>query len=511
MNQKTIRIIDILNNFITSCVRSNVSYREQNCLSLGCRFRREDSNGMPLINCPDVECFFSNTIKSILEWSSDWAPLWSRLASRIGEILMRRLLSRPIFCPVDNGCFIQVAGIPISEIIRQISAKRSTQDKVISNPYTIRKKDINSKLYRINQSTKPLNIIGSTPIPRFSIFYRSSYTRHAGLPRNHIIFRKDTNGNKMIEHVFQLDIDTIIEMKTDEHHIFNKLSELFEDIIVIYKSCNIFESLTKHCPLPTTTTNKHNNDSSIEQNETLSSNFPTQSTLSLSGFQSQSLLSLPDNNNNNIIPLITIDNDDDDEHKKKINNNKKLKKTKRGCRGGINKNRTIKYKNIKTNSQYNNNNNDNDNATTKIIRKQMITVGERLFQKVLNNARTIPIDEGFQSQDQDEDYVIGTKRTYHPINDSNFVQKSKKLKQNIERFNDSDDNNIVFPYTFTSSEGSNSNVAIDNNVNTIPKVDEISFSTCHDIGLQVYHYYYHYCYHSSSSSSSSSSLIETYY
>jgi len=489
MNQKTIRIIDILNNFITSCIRSNVSYREQNCLSLGCRFRREDSNGMPLINCPDVECFFSNTIKSILEWSSDWAPLWSRLASRIGEILMRRLLSRPIFCPVDNGCFIQVAGVPISEIIRQISAKRSTQDKIISNPYTIRKKDINMKLYRINQSSKPLNIIGSTPIPRFSIFYRSSYTRHAGLPRNHIIFRKDTNGNKMIEHAFQLDIDTIIEMKTDEHHIFNKLSELFEDIIVIYKACNIFESLTKHCPLPTTITNKHNYDSSIEQ-ETISSNFPTQSSLSLSGFQSQSLLSLPDNNNN-MIPLITIN-----EHEK-INDNKKTKKTKRGCRGGINKNRTIKNKNIKTNSQYNNNNN---NVTPKTIRKQMITVGERLFQKVLNNARTIPIDEGFQSQnqDEDEDYDIGAKRTCHPIDDGN-IQESKKLKRDTERFNDSDDNNIVFPYTFTSSEGSNSNVAIDNNVNTTAKVDEISLSTCRDIGLQVsHHQYYHNCYHSSS-------------
>jgi hypothetical protein len=250
---------------------------------------------MPLINCPDVECFFSNTIKSILEWSSDWAPLWSRLASRIGEILMRRLLSRPIFCPVDNGCFIQVAGIPISEIIRQISAKRSTNDKIISNPYIIRKKDINMKLYRINQSLKPLNIIGSTPIPRFSIFYRSSYTRHAGLPRNHIILKKDINGNKMIEHVFQLDIDTIIKIKTtDNNHIFNKLSELYENIIMIYKSCNIFECLTKHCPLPITTLMNKNNydDSFIEQNETLSSNFPTQSTLSLSGFQSQSLLSL---------------------------------------------------------------------------------------------------------------------------------------------------------------------------------------------------------------------------
>lgn len=468
INQKNIRIVDILNNFVTSCIRSNPPYREQNCLSLGCRYRREESNGMPLINCPDVECFYSNTIKSILEWSSDWAPFWSRLASRIGEVLMRRLLSRPIFCPVDNGSFIQVAGIPISEIMRQQSSKRLTHDKVIGNPYIIRKENILNV-----EKTKPLNISGSTSIPRFGIFYRSSYTRHAGLPRNHIFFRKDLTVDIILGHVFQLNTDIIINMKKNDNHIYHKFDGLFEDIMSNYKACNIFESLTKFCPLPTTTSieKEQTCDTSTEQETPSSSNFPTQSSLCLTGIQSQGF---PDNG----IPFITINTD-----KVSIT---KSKKSKRGSRGGVNKNRGKSKVNKSAHYKA------TEPITVKSIRKQLITVGERLFQKVLNNIRAVPVDEGFQSQEQDEDYV-GFKRLA-PLTELEAIPQPKKLKIDTEIIKhlvvESDDSNLAFPYSFSSNDESIDHVVVHNNTaNVATKADDISLSTCHDIGLQVLLYY----------------------
>lgn len=462
-NQNSARFVDMLNSFVPSCVRSNLPHREKNILSLGCSFRREDSNGAPLINCPDVEYLFSNTTKSILEWSSDWAPLWSRLASRIGELLIRRLLARPIFCPVENGCFIQVAGIPIAELMRQQSVKRSIQDKLITNPYASRKKDKNFNLSNTFKKTNPLNVVGSTSIPRFGIFYRSNYTEHAGLPRNHIFFRKDVTGNTVIAHAFQLDIDIV---NNNKYPVYHKLRNIFEDIIISYKACNIFDALTKHCPLPATgqTENVQQYDSSMEQ-ESLSTNFPTQSTLSLSGFNSQSLTSpLPD-----ISPFIV--------RAEPLINLVKSKKIKRGCRGGVNKNRCVQNKTTKITPSK-----SRESFSSKTTRKQIITVGDRLFKKVLYNLKRVPIDDGFQSQEEDEEYIT-CKRSLSEESEIMSLQESKKAKINPEPSNfvcDSYDSNLAFPYSFSSSDGSNITIA---DVQAT-KIDNITVSTCRDIGLQ---------------------------
>ena len=441
-----------MNNFVTSYIinyNNKVSYREQNCLSLGCRHRRErdDSNSVPLKNCPEVEYFFSNTIKSLLEWSSDWAPLWSKLASRIGEILMRRLLSQPIFCPVQNGCYIQVAGTPLSEVIRQQSLKRKTQDKVILNPYVIRK-----DIIKIYDRSKSVDVVGLTTIPRFAIYYRSSYTHHAGLPKNHIFLKKNISGNIMIKHMFQIDDDI-----TNVNNVISELSKVFETIITNYKACNIFDSLTKFCPLPNTRPNQNEQkyDSLTIEPETLSSNnLPTQSTNSfLSGFQSQDIFS-----SRNIEP------------------NSIIKKTKRGCRSGL-KTKNKKEIRIKSSqSKY-------KPTTIKAIEKKIITVGEKLFQNVLRNAKNVLIDEGFQSQEQDDDDCIGVKRTMdqQPINDSKNI-----LNSVIEN----DDSNISFKYSISSSEIStnpfrnNNNNSNNNNNNNKDDILALSLSSCHDIGLQ---------------------------
>jgi hypothetical protein len=248
---------------------------------------------------------------------------------------------------------------------------------------------------------------------------------------------------------------------------FNK--EVSKDIIANYKACNIFDALTKYCPLPTTgkTENEQKYDSSMEQ-ESLSSNFPTQSSISLSDFHSQNLMSLPEN----VSPFIL-------KTEPQINL-VKSKKSKRGCRGGINKSRDAKNRtsrNVPFKSS--------EPVSSKTIKKQIITVGDRLFKKVLFNSKNVPIDEGFQSQEQDEEY-IRCKRT--ATEDLEFIsfQESKKSRTNLEQVTslpDSDDSNLAFPYSYSSNDGSKTFTT--SKFKTVQqKVDDITVSTCRDVGLK---------------------------
>jgi hypothetical protein len=92
INEQT-KLKDILNRIISQLVKSNKNFKEQNVLQLGYRKRSEFSSfhgeaGMR--NHQDLECYIVNSIHTLLLSS----PSWRLTSSRVGELAIKRILSR---------------------------------------------------------------------------------------------------------------------------------------------------------------------------------------------------------------------------------------------------------------------------------------------------------------------------------------------------------------------------------------------------------------------------------
>lgn len=70
---------DFLNRFVAQMVKSNLPFREQNCLTYGYRSKSSFTDcGMR--SHAGLECYFVNTLHNIVA-----SPVWQMLSARVGE------------------------------------------------------------------------------------------------------------------------------------------------------------------------------------------------------------------------------------------------------------------------------------------------------------------------------------------------------------------------------------------------------------------------------------------
>jgi hypothetical protein len=95
---------DFLNRFVAQLVKSNLPYREQNCLSYGYRAKKINTD-CGIRSQTGLECYFVNTLHNLVT-----SKVWHQFALRVGEQVMKNVLMRPVFmqCVSTLGCFIQV-------------------------------------------------------------------------------------------------------------------------------------------------------------------------------------------------------------------------------------------------------------------------------------------------------------------------------------------------------------------------------------------------------------------
>ena len=73
------RVRDFLNQFVAHMVKSNLPYRDQNCLTYGYRSKSSFTEcGMR--SHVGLECYFVNTLHNIVT-----SPMWQIFSSRVGE------------------------------------------------------------------------------------------------------------------------------------------------------------------------------------------------------------------------------------------------------------------------------------------------------------------------------------------------------------------------------------------------------------------------------------------
>lgn len=129
-------IQDRLDMIIHESLREK-KYGHVNCLALGYRFKNTTSEA-DLRGSLEFESEFSNSLQSFV-----YKLQFKTLLQICGPMIFSHILSRPLFLPLENGCYMQVAGVNISSMM-----------------YTSTKNNIGAQKY------------GSIEIPRHKILYR---------------------------------------------------------------------------------------------------------------------------------------------------------------------------------------------------------------------------------------------------------------------------------------------------------------------------------------------------
>jgi len=171
----------ILNRLITQVVKSKTSYRDQNCLALGYRAKGDHTNAGIRGNM-DVECYYVNTIHSLLSTMP-----WQLLAVRLGDAFLLHLLTRPVFVAAQNGCYMQVAGTSVGQLLYRGAAVQSVHARI----FFVLRRESRARADSLLKRQKPndamrsgtvdgaeetldaLQVRGSTQLPRFDMFYKS--------------------------------------------------------------------------------------------------------------------------------------------------------------------------------------------------------------------------------------------------------------------------------------------------------------------------------------------------
>jgi hypothetical protein len=116
---------ETIGRLVSQCVRSNISFREQNCLALGYRSKSVNADAT-MRGSNDTEVYFVNTVQSIVT-TQHWqlfanrigrnAPaactrhVADRLPVSVGEEVVRQVFSQSVFVPGENSCYIQVRAL----------------------------------------------------------------------------------------------------------------------------------------------------------------------------------------------------------------------------------------------------------------------------------------------------------------------------------------------------------------------------------------------------------------
>ena len=247
-NERKISLKDLLNRFVVDYVRgAKYDYRTQNCLTFGYRLKSEGSVGMT--NNMDIECLHLNTLHSILLSS----PSWSLLAYRLGETLFSRILARPVVARLPNGCFMQLCGTSVSNLVYNTNSssvpEAHTLFKYQHGSGTVKTSSLLHSSKNAARSVADQSAIkGSSQVPRYGIFYKNIYQRYAGLPKRHIMSKRLTNGEQLAAHVFG---KYVVPVNT------SCLKEVFRHVLRNLKSCDIHKALKRYCPLPSNGGEEH--------------------------------------------------------------------------------------------------------------------------------------------------------------------------------------------------------------------------------------------------------------
>lgn len=78
--------------------------------------KRPSSRAAPTVGLFGAEAYHCNTTTELLKGEA-----WQLLLSRIGDILMLYLLMHTsLFLPLPNGCFLQLTGVSVAEVLDHI-------------------------------------------------------------------------------------------------------------------------------------------------------------------------------------------------------------------------------------------------------------------------------------------------------------------------------------------------------------------------------------------------------
>jgi hypothetical protein len=105
-------IKEILQRLISHIVRNQSSgdLRSVPVLALGYRLVRW-SSVVSMRSDVDIECYYINTVHSYILTSN-----WQIIADRAGEAITRRILLQRLFLASNNGCFVQISGMPMNDL-----------------------------------------------------------------------------------------------------------------------------------------------------------------------------------------------------------------------------------------------------------------------------------------------------------------------------------------------------------------------------------------------------------
>ena len=252
-------IIDILREVVAQKVRNNSeSNPSADVLIQGYRKKRRD-NGSHMRGNVDIDSYFINTIHN---YYNDDA--WQKIADRVGEAFTRRLLDRPLFKAVDNGCFVQIAGQAAADYIRQIRKEkiRFTHDRNCLK--RSRTPLIYGDLNSFQASSYPVTMTDfqrsyNESIPRYKLFYQRQYQKLPGLPKRSIFNRRNNADVELITEIF-------CKINKPEYRVAScgeklnlgycsvsvpesqRLVTMCRAVIDNFQQCNIPNLLFYHCP-----------------------------------------------------------------------------------------------------------------------------------------------------------------------------------------------------------------------------------------------------------------------
>lgn len=203
-------IKEILQRLISHIVRnqSTGDSRSVPILALGYRLARW-SSVLSMRSDVDIECYYINTVHSYILTSN-----WQLIANRAGEAITRRILLQRLFLASNNGCFVQISGMPMKDhVFTQKTAS-------ISGPGN--------------------EALGKTCIPRGGLLYNRKYNKSPGLPKSHILCKRQFSPLNLLKDIFPtLSLDTL---KTCD-----LLSDQLNEIKERYLKIDFCFLLNMHC------------------------------------------------------------------------------------------------------------------------------------------------------------------------------------------------------------------------------------------------------------------------
>ena len=193
------------------------------------------SNNSNVVDSPAIANFYPNTLVNVLQ-----SKFWTLLLKCIGdEIMLHILLECSIFQCLENGCFMQLAGPPLSIVSSLLQRRRIL---------------LKNTIY----------------IPRISIFYSKTHPRKPGLSKFHFLrtlpnvtrenceFINPASKTKAIQLVFKYFVPASRSRAGGKHkRAFKRLPKGYlglvspiQEVMANHVSCDYGRLLNKYCPTP---------------------------------------------------------------------------------------------------------------------------------------------------------------------------------------------------------------------------------------------------------------------